>query len=61
MLTLNKYPQKNNWNADKVQLHMEPSPITLIKSKNDDKSDKYFGKIKLHRDPMSENSNLYEF
>ena len=33
----------------------------LIKSKHDDKSDKYSLKLKLHRDLTSEKSDLYEF
>ena len=40
---------------------MEPPPIPLIKSNNSDKLDKYFVKIKVPWDPMSENSDLYEF
>ena len=44
-----------------VQLHMDPPPIPLIKIKHDDKLEKDFVKIKLHRDLTSENSDLYEF
>ena len=36
-----------------VQIHVEPSPIQLIKSKYDKKMEKYDVKIILHRDPMS--------
>ena len=39
---------------------MDTPRIPLIKSKNDDKPEKYFVKIKLCRDPMSENLDLYE-
>ena len=42
-------------------MHVEPPPIPIIKSKNGDKLDKYFVKIKLRRDTMSENLYLYEF
>ena len=35
--------------------------IPLIKIKNNDKSDKYFVKIKLRTDPTSGKSDLYEF
>ena len=37
------------------------TPIALIESKNNRKSDKYCVKIKLCRDPTSEKSDLYEF
>ena len=40
---------------------MEPPPISLIKSKNDEESDKDSVKIKLRRDPASAKSDLYEF
>ena len=41
-------------------MHMEPPPTPLIKSKHSDKSDKFFVKIILHRDPTSATSDLYE-
>ena len=41
--------------------HVEPPTIPLIKEKHDDKSDKYFVKLKLRRDPTSPSSDLYEF
>ena len=40
---------------------MEPNPIPLIKSKNDEKPDKDCVQIKFCRYPTSENSELYEF
>ena len=40
---------------------MEPPPIKFIKSKNNDKSDKYSVKIKLRRDHTSEKLDLYSF
>ena len=49
------------WNAGLVQLHVEPPHIPLIKSKYDDMSEKDFVKMKLRRDPTSENSDPYEF
>ena len=52
---------KKKWNMGVVRLHMDKPPISLIKSKHDDKLDKYFVKIKLRRDTTSENSDLYEF
>ena len=39
---------------------MGPPLILLIKSKNDDKLDKYFVNIKLCRDPTPEKLYLYE-
>ena len=54
-------PHNKNWNAGSVQVHVGPPPIAPIKSKNDNKSDKYFVMIKLRRDPTSEKLDLYEF
>ena len=42
-------------------MHVETPLIPLIKSKHGDKSDKYFVRIKLCRDPTSYSSDLYEF
>ena len=42
-------------------MHVEPNPILLIKSKNGDKLDKYYVKIKSNRDPTSKKSNIYGF
>ena len=42
-------------------MQVEPPSIKLIKSKNDDKSDIYFGKIKIFRDLASENSDPHGF
>ena len=52
---------KKKWNAGIVQVHVDPPLIPLIKSRNKDKSDKGFVKMKLCRDPTSENSDVYEF
>ena len=48
-------------NKETVQVHVEPPPILLMKSKNDEKLDKYSVKIKLSRDPTSEKLEIYEF
>ena len=40
---------------------MKPSTILLIKIKNDNKSKKYYVKIKLSRYPTLEESDMYEF
>ena len=42
-------------------MNVETPPIPLIKSNNDEKSDKDCVKIKLRRDTTSEKSDLYEF
>ena len=49
------------WNAGLVQLQVDTPHTPLITSKHDDNSEKDFVKMKLRRDPMSENSNPYEF
>ena len=51
---------KKKWNAGLLQLHVYPTPITLIKGKHDDKPGKDFVKMKLRRDPTSKKSDLYE-
>ena len=50
-MTMNNVSRKKMWNAGTVQVHVDPPPIPLIKSKNDDKSDKDFVKIKFCKDP----------
>ena len=40
---------------------MEPAPIPLITSKNDEKLDNDCVKIELRRDPTSEKLDLYQF
>ena len=44
-----------------TQAHVEPLQIILIKETYNGKSDKYFVKLKLCRDPKSITSDLYEF
>ena len=41
--------------------HVEPPPITIIKETHDGKSEKYFVKLKLRRDPASSTSDIYKF
>ena len=57
---MNNISHKKNWNIGTVQVYMDLPQSTMIKSKNYDKPDKYFVRIKLRRDPTSENSDLYE-
>ena len=52
---------KKGWKPGAVQIHMEPPPILIIKSKNDAKSDKDSVKIKLLRDLTSNVLDIYEF
>ena len=52
---------KKNWNQGAVHVHVESPLITLIKRKNNEKSDEDCLKIKLRRDPTSKKSDLYEF
>ena len=52
---------KKKWNIGVVQVHMEPPLTPPDKSKHGDRLDRNFVNIKLRRDPMSENSDLYEF
>ena len=44
-----------------TQPHVEPSLIPLIKENHGGKSDMYFVKLKLQRDPTSSTSDLCEF
>ena len=57
---MKNFSHNNKWNLRTVQVHMETPLIPLIKSKNDEKSDKDFVKIKLRRYPMSEKLDLYD-
>ena len=52
---------KKRWNAGLLQLHVDLPPITLVKGKNDDKSENDFVEMKLRRYLTSENLDLYEF
>ena len=44
-----------------VEQHVDPPPISLIKSKHDDNLNNDFVKQQLRRDPISEKSDLCEF
>ena len=58
---MKNFSHKKSWNSGMTQVHVEPPPKPLIKVKYDGKSDKYFVKLKLCRDPTSSTSDLYEF
>ena len=58
---MNIISHKNKWNMGTVQVHVDPTPIPLIKINNKEKSDKYFVNIQFCRDPTSEKLDLYEF
>ena len=47
-----------SWNLGVMQKHVEPPPTPLIKIKQDNKSNKYFVKIKLRRYTVSSSSDL---
>ena len=49
------------WRYQVVQIHVEPRTISLIKINIDMNSDKNYVEIKLCRNFMSENSDMYEF
>ena len=52
---------KKEWMTGVTHPHVEPPPIPLIQETYYGKSDKYFVKLKLRRDPTSSTSDLYEF
>ena len=57
---MNNVFHKKTWNMGTLKVHVQPPPIILIKSKNDDKSDKDCVKIKFSRYPASQQLDLYE-
>ena len=59
--TMKNFLHQNNWNQGAVQVQVDPPPMLLIRSKNNEKSDKDCVKIKLHWYPMSKTFYLYEF
>ena len=59
--TMKNVFHKKKCNVGVVQLHVDPPPPPLIKSKHDDKLEKDFVNIKLRRDPTSEKLDRYEF
>ena len=58
---MNNASHKNTWNWGMTQIHVEPPPNPLIKSKHANKSDRDLVKLKFCRDPTSSSSDLYEF
>ena len=52
---------KKIWNLSMKQSYVEPPTIPPIKSKQENKSDKYFVKIKLSKDMTSDMLELYNF
>ena len=44
-----------------IHPHVDPPPIQLTQETHDGKSDKYFVKLKLRRDPTVSTSDLYKF
>ena len=58
---MNNVSHKKMWNARVTQVHVDPPPTPLIKSKHGDNSEKDFVKQKLRGYLMSDNWDLYEF
>ena len=58
---MKKVLHKKKCNTVTVQVHMEPHPIPLIKSNNNDKWYNFFVKTKLCRNSTSKKSDLYRF
>ena len=52
---------KKGWMMGMTHPQVETPQINLIKEINNDKSDKYFVKLELRRDPKLSTSYLYEF
>ena len=59
--TMKNVYHKKKWNVGLLQLHVDLPHTPLTTSKHNDKSEKDYVKIKLRRDPTSENSYPYEF
>ena len=57
---MNTVSHRKKWNTGTVQVHVKPTLIPLIKSKNYEKPERYFVKIELCRDSTSEKLDLYE-
>ena len=51
--TMKNLLHKNKWNTGVVQVRVDPPPTPLMKIKYNDKSEKYFVKLKLRRGPTS--------
>ena len=51
---------KKGWGVDTNPSHVEPPPIPLIKETSTGKSDGYYVKLKLLRDPTSSTLDIYE-
>ena len=56
---MSEVSQNKKWNSVTVKVHVDPPPIPLIKSKNNEKSGRDSVNIKLCRDPTSEKLYLY--
>ena len=52
---------KKIWSRGALKMHLDPTPVPLIISKNDTKMDKDCVKIKSCRDPTSGKSDIYDF
>ena len=57
---MNNVLYKKTWTSGITQMHVKPPPVPLIKSNHDNKSEKYFSKLKFCRDLTSSLEDLYE-
>ena len=57
---MSEVSHKKKWNSVTVKVHVDPLPIPLIKSKNNEKYGRDSVNIKLCKDPRSEKLYLYE-
>ena len=51
---------RRSWRSGTVQIHVDPPPTPLIKIKLDLKTEEYYVKIKLCRNPTSEKLDTCE-
>ena len=59
-MTMKNVSSKKLWMTGMTHPHIDPPPIPLIQETHYGKSDKYFVKIKLRRDPTLSTLDLYE-
>ena len=58
---MGKVSHNNIWRTGAVQIYVEPPPIPLIKSRIGLKTERDYVKIRLRRNPTSENLDIHEF
>ena len=55
------FHNRNVWISGSVHIHVDNPSITPVKSKLDEKSEKYYVRVVLCRNSTLENSDMYEF